>query len=55
MSEGLSIDQLKTQHAELERALEAEEAKLQPDEMTVADIKKRKLAIKDEIARLEHA
>ena len=55
MSEGLSIDQLKTQHAELENALEAEEAKLQPDDVTVAEIKKRKLAIKDEIARLEHA
>lgn len=54
MSEGQQIEMLKARHAELETALNTEANKPQPDQMTVADIKKRKLRIKDEIARIEH-
>lgn len=49
------IEDLKARHAELESALDAEAAKTVPDQATVATIKKQKLRIKDEIARLEHA
>lgn len=55
MSEGHSVEQLKSQHAALENALQAEEIKPQPDQLAVAGIKKKKLRIKDQIARLEHA
>ena len=54
-SESLQIKELKARHAELEVALDAEVGKPFPDQAAVATIKKQKLRIKDEIARLEHA
>lgn len=53
MSEGAQIESLKAKHAELETALTAEEHKLQPDPLTVADIKKQKLLLKDRMALIE--
>ena len=53
MSEGERIESLKTKHAELDSELHTEENKLQPDPLTVAAIKKRKLQLKDEMARIE--
>lgn len=44
---------LKARHAKLENALHAEEAKPLPDPLAVAVIKKQKLHLKDELARLE--
>jgi hypothetical protein len=35
--------------------LKDEKRKLQPDPATLADIKKRKLVVKDEMTRLAHA
>ena len=55
MSEGQEIQHLKAQHEKLENALAAEANKLQPDPVTLAEIKKKKLHLKDEMARLEHA
>lgn len=55
MSEGERIEHLKMKHAELENELNAEKRKLQPDAIAVADIKKRKLVVKDEMERLAHA
>lgn len=43
---------LEAQHAELDDALSAETARPMPDAVVVADLKKRKLRIKDELARL---
>jgi hypothetical protein len=46
---------LKARHAELEEVLEVETHKPNPDETAIKEIKKRKLQIKDELARLETA
>ena len=45
------IEELKIQHHALESALE-EAGQRQPDDIEVHNLKKRKLQIKDEIARL---
>jgi hypothetical protein len=55
MSQGERIEHLKTKHAELETELSTEKRKLQPDAAAVAEIKKRKLVVKDEMERLAHA
>ena len=47
------IDDLKTQHQNLEKLLDNENHRLQPDNIHIADLKKQKLAIKDQIASLE--
>ena len=52
MGEGAQIETLRAKHAELETALTAEEHKLQPDQLTVADIKKQKLQLKDKMAQI---
>lgn len=49
------IEELKARHAELEQLLDTEGSKPFPDRTVVANIKKQKLKIKDQIARLEHA
>lgn len=43
------IQALKELHSELEAALEAEEARPLPDSLEIASLKRKKLAIKDEI------
>ena len=47
------IDSLRTRHASLHAKLEDEERRPQPDEVAIHDLKRQKLALKDEIARLE--
>ena len=47
------IDSLRSRHATLESKLEDEERRPSPDDGTVHDLKRQKLAIKDEITRLE--
>ena len=55
-SNGLSSEQrikaLKKRHSELESALEEEEARPLPDSLIIASLKRKKLAIKDEIEQL---
>jgi len=46
------IEALKQKHAELETELEDENSRPMPDAGAIADLKRQKLAIKDEIARL---
>ena len=46
------VASLKARHAELEEALSQEVARPLPDAATIADLKKRKLRIKDELAKL---
>jgi hypothetical protein len=48
------IAALKSKHAELEAALEEENQRPLPDSTVVADIKRQKLRIKDEIYRLSN-
>lgn len=46
------VDALQTKHAGLDARLRAEMARPAPDAAMVQDIKKQKLRIKEEIARL---
>ncbi len=48
------IEALKAKHADLDSQLEDENGRPMPDAAMVATLKRHKLAIKDEIARLTH-
>jgi hypothetical protein len=52
MSVQSHIDELERKHAELERELETALAHPGVDSLEVSDLKRRKLHLKDEIARL---
>jgi hypothetical protein len=43
---------LQEQHSQLEKALAEQEARPMPDSLAIASLKRRKLAIKDELAAL---
>jgi hypothetical protein len=47
-----SLDDLKAKHAALEHALEAENQRPHPDDAVIADLKRQKLKIKDQIAEM---
>ena len=49
------IASLKARHAELEMELTDEPARPRPAATTIAELKKRKLQIKDELAKLQDA
>jgi len=53
MSAGEQIETLKARHAELENELTAEEHKTQPDPVAFATIKRQKIRLKNEMARIE--
>ena len=46
------IHNLQEEHTQLEDALAEEEARPMPDSLRIASLKRRKLAIKDELAAL---
>jgi len=46
------IEALKAKHASLEQAIDQENMRPYPDDDAICSLKKRKLQIKDEIARL---
>jgi len=46
------IEALKAKHASLEQAISQENMRPHPDDDAICSLKKRKLQIKDEIARL---
>lgn len=48
-----SINSLKSRHSQLEQALKEENSRPMPNVATVKEIKYQKLAIKDEITKLE--
>jgi hypothetical protein len=52
MSADEHISALKAKHAELEQMLEDEVNHAHPNDLLIADIKKQKLRIKDELAQL---
>ena len=45
---------LKTKHQALVTAIEEENSRPHPDEVTISELKKQKLRIKDEIAEMRH-
>ena len=47
-----SLDTLKAEHAQLENALEQEHNRPHPDDGLIADLKRQKLKIKDQIAEM---
>jgi len=47
------INDLKAKHQNLEKMLNDESLRQQPDDVHITDLKKQKLAIKDEIASLK--
>ena len=49
------IQLLQQKHSELDEALQREEARPMPDSLTIATLKRQKLAIKDELAQLTNA
>ncbi len=55
MGEEDQVASLKARHAELDIALSTETARPRPDPMLVADLKKRKLRIKDQLHLLGEA
>jgi len=48
-----SLAQLKQEHRDLDSAIEALEHSLRSDQLQIKRLKKKKLVIKDEIARVE--
>ncbi|WP_019644775.1 YdcH family protein [Novispirillum itersonii] len=52
MSLDARIESLRTKHAQLDSALEMEKRRPQPDAKAIADMKRQKLRIKDEIQRI---
>jgi len=48
------IEALKTKHEALETAIDKESNRPHPDDITIANLKKRKLRIKDELAEMRH-
>lgn len=49
------IEALKAKHASLEHAIDQESTRPHPDDDAICSLKKRKLMIKDEIARLSQS
>ncbi|MBM3555464.1 MAG: DUF465 domain-containing protein [Alphaproteobacteria bacterium] len=50
----VQVDQLQARKRALEVEIESEEHSLHPDNIKLSELKKQKLKIKDEIARLDH-
>lgn len=55
MTDMARTDELRARHAELDRLLEEEQARPMPDSGILSDLKRRKLALKDQIASAEGA
>ena len=49
----IRLAQLRVEHEDLDAAIEALEARPQSDQIRIARFKKKKLALRDEIARIE--
>ena len=47
------VDALRAKHATLKQAVEEENLRPHPDDLRIAELKREKLRLKDEIAQLE--
>ncbi|NIQ92806.1 MAG: DUF465 domain-containing protein [Desulfuromonadales bacterium] len=54
MSLDARLDALRSRHASLEQELERENQRPHPDDSRVAELKREKLRLKDEIERVNH-
>jgi len=52
MGRDARLDALRSRHTELDTILESESARPMPDTSLIATLKRQKLAIKDEMARM---
>ena len=52
MNEGVSVEELRNEHHNLEQQIVEENLRPHPDELRIQALKRQKLRIKDEIARL---
>lgn len=48
------IEALRSKHLDLKQEIEEENQRPHPDDLRIAELKRQKLRIKDEIALLEH-
>lgn len=48
----INLEDLKAKHAALENELERQNSRPHPDDQVIADLKRQKLKIKDEIAQM---
>ncbi|MBB3066843.1 DUF465 domain-containing protein [Limibacillus halophilus] len=48
------VQALREKHSTLERRINTENQRPHPDDVRIAELKKKKLQLKDEISRLEH-
>ena len=55
MTDDPRIEALKARHHSLEQSIADEKSRPLPDDLHIADLKKQKLRIKDEIAKLTSA
>lgn len=55
MSSTQHAESLRAKHAAIELQIQQEENRPKPDDMLIAELKRQKLRIKDEIASLERA
>ena len=53
MTEAENIEVLKSKHHEIDNKIEAENGRPYPDDIIVADLKRQKLKIKDELASMK--
>ena len=51
MNEGVSVEELRNEHHNLEQQIVEENLRPHPDELRIQALKRQKLRIKDEIAR----
>jgi hypothetical protein len=54
MSLDARLNALRTRHKELDDALDQENQRPHPDDNRIAELKREKLRLKDEIERLQH-
>ncbi|MBM3518020.1 MAG: DUF465 domain-containing protein [Alphaproteobacteria bacterium] len=55
MTSGVDIETLRSRHRELEQEIDDEARRPLPDSMRIAELKRLKLRIKDDIARLSRS
>lgn len=55
MGQDARMNSLNARHAELENRIELEEHRPLPDDVTLSDLKRQKLRIKDELSRIRHS
>ncbi|MEK9679809.1 MAG: DUF465 domain-containing protein [Rhodospirillaceae bacterium] len=53
MTDQEQVDELKTKHHDLDEQIDKENARPNPDDIAISELKKEKLKIKDELASMD--